>query len=162
MSTALGDAGAAKATAAIARQMQKLLAADVVYAAVVRPEINGVLADNGIEGDDVPKSAFLPGRDQVAGRKRGQRGARRGQRRRTGAATAGVHGLGLIGVSINGTELGEEAADASPPKKRRKSKSQVAEPGRIDRERRSASRSPSTAATLHGSIERSAPAKPRP
>ena len=60
MSTALGDAGAAKATAAIANQMQKLLAADVLYEAVVRPEINGVLADNGIEGSDVPKSAFLP------------------------------------------------------------------------------------------------------
>ena len=41
-------------------QMRKLLASDVLYAAVVRPEINGVLADNGIEGDDVPKSVFLP------------------------------------------------------------------------------------------------------
>ena len=41
-------------------QMQKLLASDVLYATVVRPEINGVLADNGIEGDDVPESVFLP------------------------------------------------------------------------------------------------------
>ncbi len=61
MSTALGDVGSEKATAAIAKQMQKLLASDVVYASVVRPEINGVLADNGIEGGDVPKSVFLPG-----------------------------------------------------------------------------------------------------
>ena len=60
MSTALGDEGSAKATAAIARQMQKLLAADVLYASVVRPEIDGVLADNGIEGSDVPESVFLP------------------------------------------------------------------------------------------------------
>ena len=60
MSTALGDVGAEKATAAIAKQMRTLLASDVIYAAVARPEINGVLADNGIEGDDVPKSEFLP------------------------------------------------------------------------------------------------------
>ena len=60
MSTALGDVGSEKATAAIANQMEKLLASDVLYAAVVRPEIDGVLADNGIEGDDVPQSVFLP------------------------------------------------------------------------------------------------------
>ena len=52
---------------------------DVLYAAVVRPEIDGVLADNGIEGDDVPKSAFLPD-GTMARRKRGQLGARLGQR----------------------------------------------------------------------------------
>ena len=44
MSTALGDAGAEKAIAAIAQQMQKLLAGDVLYEQVVRPEIDGVLA----------------------------------------------------------------------------------------------------------------------
>ena len=40
--------------------MQKLLASDVIYETVVRPEINGVLANNGIEDSDVPKSVFLP------------------------------------------------------------------------------------------------------
>ncbi len=60
MSTALGNVGAAKATAAIAAQMQKLLASDVLYAAVARPEIDGVLESNGIEGANVPKSVFLP------------------------------------------------------------------------------------------------------
>ena len=40
--------------------MQKLLASDVLYEQVVRPEINGVLASNGIDGSDVPKSTFLP------------------------------------------------------------------------------------------------------
>jgi hypothetical protein len=106
MSTALGDAGAAKATAAIAAQMQKLLAADVLYATVVRPEINGVLADNGIEGSDVPKSVFLPDAttwleessvEEALGGISGE------------AATPGVHGLGLVGVSISGTELAEGA-----------------------------------------------------
>ncbi len=106
--TALGDAGSAKATAAIARQMQKLLGADVLYSTVVRPEINGVLEANGIEGSDVPASAFLP-----EGAKWLQEssvssalGAISGS---TGAATPGVHGLGLGGVSVNGTELIEGA-----------------------------------------------------
>jgi hypothetical protein len=107
MPTALGDAGAAKATAAIARQMRKLLAADVIYASVVRPEINGVLAANGIEGSDVPASVFLPDETKwleestVSTALSSVSGSSAG-------ATAGVHGLGLSGVSINGTELGEE------------------------------------------------------
>jgi CARDB protein len=113
MSTALADEGAAKATAAIARQMQKLLGADALYAAIVRPEINGVLAANGIEGSDVPKSVFLPEgtkwleESAVSAALGGINGSS------TGSETTGLHGLGLLGVSINGTELGEEAASVS-------------------------------------------------
>lgn len=112
MPTALGDAGAAKATAGIARQMRKLLAADALYAAVVRPEIDGVLADNGIEGSDVPASVFLPEDTQwleesaVADALGGVSGG-------GGSPTSGVHGLELSGASINGTELGEEAVGVS-------------------------------------------------
>jgi hypothetical protein len=112
MPTALGDAGAERAIAGIARQMQKLLAADALYATVVRPEINGVLASNGIEGSDVPESVFLPDgtkwleEDSVSA----ALGAISGS---TGAATPGIHGLELSGVSVNGTELGEEAAGVS-------------------------------------------------
>jgi hypothetical protein len=106
MSTALGDAGAPKATAAIARQMQSLLAADVLYEQVARPEINGVLENNGISDSDVPKSTFVPDgtkwleEDTVAEALGAISGA-------TGTTTAGVHGLGLIGTSVNGTELVE-------------------------------------------------------
>jgi hypothetical protein len=112
MSTALGDAGAAKATAGIARQMRKLLAADVLYEAVVRPEINGVLAGNGIEGSDVPPSVFLPEgtkwleEDSVSA-------AVSAISDSSGAAGPGVHGLGLLSVSINGAELGEETVAVS-------------------------------------------------
>ena len=42
------------------RRCRSCSASDVLYATVVRPEINRVLADNGIEGDDVPESVFLP------------------------------------------------------------------------------------------------------
>jgi hypothetical protein len=108
MGTALGDAGAAKATAAIARQMQKLLASDVVYETVVRPEIDGLLADEGVSGSDVPKSSFLPSPDWIEESKVSTAlGAVSGS---TGAATPGLHGLGLAGVSVNGTELSQETA----------------------------------------------------
>jgi hypothetical protein len=108
MPTALGDAGAEKAAAGITRQMQKLLGADVLYAAVVRPEINGVLADNGISGDDVPESVFLPEgtewleEDAVSAAIESVSGG-------AAANDGAIHGTELTGVSINGTELGEEA-----------------------------------------------------
>jgi hypothetical protein len=118
MGTALGEAGAAQATSVIAAQMQKLLAADVLYANVVRPEIDGVLASNGIEGDDVPKSAFLP--DGTKWLDESTVSTALGAISGGGeAAAAGVHGLGLGAVSINGTELVPEgettvSAEESP------------------------------------------------
>jgi CARDB len=108
MSTALGDVGSEKATAGIALQMQKLLSADVVYESVVRPEINGVLESNGIQGDDVPKSVFLPEwtkwlEESAVGSALGSVNGS------TAASTGGLHGLGLIGTSVNGTELTAES-----------------------------------------------------
>lgn len=104
MSTALGNVGAAKATADIAKQMQKLLAGDALYAAVVRPEIDSVLQSNGVEGSDVPKSVFLPGGTKWLDPSTvsAALGAVSGS---TAAATPGIHGLGLEGAGINGTEL---------------------------------------------------------
>jgi hypothetical protein len=108
MRTALGDAGAAKATAGIARQMQKLLAADVVYETVVRPEIDGVLEANGISDSDVPESTFLP--DGSKWLDESTVSAALGQVSGSTAGTSGIHGLGLSAVSVAGTELGEETA----------------------------------------------------
>jgi hypothetical protein len=112
MPTALAEAGAAKATAAIARQMQKLLAADVVYETVTRPEINGKLADNGIDGDDVPKSTFLPSGTKWLdeGEVKTALGGVNGSS--GGTATPGVHGLGLLGVRVNEAELNPEAPNS--------------------------------------------------
>jgi hypothetical protein len=112
MSTALGEVGSEKAMAAIARQMQKLSASDVVYASVVRPEINRVLADNGIEGDDVPESVFLPegtkwlDENTVISALSSVSGGGGEE------ASNGVHGLGLIGTAINGTALTPETTTA--------------------------------------------------
>ena len=112
MPTALGEAGAAKATAAIARQMQKLLAADVIYESVTRPEIDGKLADNGIEGSDVPKSTFLPDGTKWLDEAEVQSALGKVNGSTTEATTGGVHGLGLLGVRIGETELVAEAPNA--------------------------------------------------
>jgi hypothetical protein len=113
MPTALGDQGSAKAVAAITNQMQKLLAADVIYANVVRPEIDGVLAANGIEGSDVPKSVFLPDGTKWLEESAVSSGLGAISGNASGEVTGGIHGLELSGVSINGTELGEETATVS-------------------------------------------------
>lgn len=109
MSTALGEVGARKATDAIARQMQRLLASDQLYAAVARPEINAALAANGIEGSDAPENVFLAEGTKwldastvgaALASVEGAVGA---------AATPGVHGLGLLATSVSGTQLTAEA-----------------------------------------------------
>jgi hypothetical protein len=108
MSTALGDVGAGKATAKIAKEMQTLLGSDVLYAEVVRPEINGVLESNGIEGSDVPKSVFLA--EGTKWLDEATVSAALGSVSGSSAtSTSGIHGLGLFGTSIGGTELVAES-----------------------------------------------------
>jgi hypothetical protein len=108
MPTALGDAGAERAMAGIAKQMQNLLASDIVYEQVVRPEVDGVLADNGVSGDDLPKSSVLPDEKWLEESTVSDAlGAISGN---SGSASPGVHGLGLGTVSVNGSELVEGGA----------------------------------------------------
>lgn len=152
MSTALGDAGAAKATAAIARQMQKLLAADVLYATVVRPEINGVLAANGVEDSDVPKSVFLPDETKwleestVSAALGGVNGS-------TAASTPGVHGLGLSTVTLNGAELSEGAPATASAEETPEVEVTVENQGTATENGITVSVSVSGGHTLQGSIE---------
>jgi CARDB len=108
MSTALGDVGSEQAMRSIAMQMRKLLGADVLYAAVVRPGINNVLAANGIDGSDVPKSVFLADEtrwldeSEVSAALASVSGS-------SGGSVSGLHGLGLISTGVNGTELSAES-----------------------------------------------------
>lgn len=107
MSTALGDAGRDKAIEGIAVQMRTLLASDVLYSQVVEPEINGVLADQGIEGSDVPDSLFIPN-DDTKWLDSSTIDSSLGQVTGAAAATTpGPHGTGLVGASIDGTALQE-------------------------------------------------------
>jgi len=109
MRTALGDAGAEQAMAAIARQMKKFFASDVIYEDVARPEIDSVLASNDIEGSDVPESTFLP--DGTKWLDESEISTALGSiSGSAGTATPGLHGLGLIAVSVNGTELADGVA----------------------------------------------------
>ena len=110
MSTALAQEGAARATAAIANQMQKLLASDVVYEQIVRPEIDHELEANGVEGGEMPRSSFLPSTEWIEESK--VSAALSSVSGATGAATPGVHGLELVGVSVNGVELSTEGANS--------------------------------------------------
>ena len=103
---ALGDAGAQKATEAIARQMQKLLAADVIYEQVARPEVDAVLADNGVNDSDLPKSTFLPDEKWLDPTTVGDAFA---EVSGGGADVSGVHGTEIAGVTVNETELIEGA-----------------------------------------------------
>ncbi|HET8813833.1 MAG TPA: CARDB domain-containing protein [Solirubrobacterales bacterium] len=105
MSTALGDAGVEKAMMGIAKQMQKLLAADVIYEQVARPEVDGVLASNGISDSDLPKGSFLPDEKWLDESTVSE--ALGGVSGSGGTATPGVHGTELTGVVVNGTELVE-------------------------------------------------------
>jgi hypothetical protein len=111
MSTALGDVGSEQAIKTITKQMGVLAASDVIYASVVRPEINAVLEGSSIEGDDVPKSVFVPNGTEWLdeGNVSSALGSVSGA---SGGEVSGIHGLGLLGTSINGTELSTEVATA--------------------------------------------------
>jgi hypothetical protein len=86
--------------------MQKLLASDVVYEQVVRPEVDGVLANKGISDSDLPKDAFLPDEKWLDETEVGEAlGAISGE----SADVSGVHGTELSAVTVNGTELVEGA-----------------------------------------------------
>jgi hypothetical protein len=152
MSTALGDAGSANATTAIASQMQDLLASDVLYEQVVRPEIDGVLASNGIDGSDVPKSTYLPEGTKWLDETTVE-SALSSISGSTGAATPGVHGLGLVGVSLNGTELVEGTAAVVSGEETPEVEVQVQNQGESTENGVSVSVSVNGGNTLEGTIE---------
>lgn len=107
MNTALGEVGAEKAMSGVARQMQKLLAADVIYETVVRPEVDGVLAEEGISGNDLPQASFLPDEKWLeASTVEDALGAISGG---IDSNVSGVHGTEITGVTVNATELVEGA-----------------------------------------------------
>jgi hypothetical protein len=103
---ALGEAGSDTAVTAIARQMRTLMASDILYAAVVRPEINAVLADNGIEGDDVPKSEFIPAGNGISWLQPDTIRTALGRVSGGGATSSQCPcGTGLVATALDGTPL---------------------------------------------------------
>jgi hypothetical protein len=152
MSTALGDVGSEQAMTTIAKQMRRLLASDELYAAVTRPEIDGVLAANGIEGSDVPKSVFLP--DETRWLDEGEVSSALGSvSGSTGSETPGIHGLGLIGTSVNGTELSAESTTSVASEGTPEVEVEVANQGESTENGISVSVSVSGGTTLSGTID---------
>jgi hypothetical protein len=152
ISTALGDVGSEQATKGIAKQMQKLLGSDVLYAAVVRPEINGVLATNGIDGSDVPKSVFLA--DETRWLDEGEVSAALGSvSGSSSGSVSGVHGLGLISTSVNGTELVAESTSSVSSEGTPEVEVEVANQGESTENGVSVSVSVSGGTTLSGTID---------
>ena len=107
MSFALGEAGRDAAISDIAHDMRTLLASDILYEVVVRPEINNVLADNGIDDRDVPESQFLP--DGTAWLDESKIDSALSGVSGSSSATTGSCpcGTGLIGVTVSGTTVAE-------------------------------------------------------
>jgi hypothetical protein len=104
IATALGSEGRTEAVDKIAFQMKAMLASDVLYRQIAKPEMEQTLSANGIDDVTIPPSKFLPDDSwldpstvedalaQVSG----------------GTATVpGIHGLGLIQTSIAGQVLEE-------------------------------------------------------
>jgi hypothetical protein len=102
---ALGSADAAEpATNQISGQMQKLLASDVIFSQRVAPLIKEGLDDNGVTGQTIASSKFLPNLGwlnpgTVAARIGGQGGGANQQ------TTPGPHGHGLVSTEAGGVTL---------------------------------------------------------
>lgn len=102
-----GSAAAASgAINKVAGQMQAFLASDVIYSQRVIPYVKQALDANGIGGQEIATSNFLPNLgwlnpDSVASRLN----ARLGGRSPTGTPAPGTHGHGLTSVAVGGITL---------------------------------------------------------
>jgi hypothetical protein len=108
--TALGDQGEAADAAInqIASQMQAFVTSDVLYQARVVPLIKHALDDNGVAGQPIARSRFLPDvawmSPQFVAGKLGQTLTNNGTR--PGQPTGpGLHGTGLLGTAYGNTTL---------------------------------------------------------
>ena len=103
---ALGDESRRQGSEGVARQMQVFLASDVIYAGRFRPNLTEVLQEQDISGVTVPASAFIPDiewlqPERVADAISSVRSGRSGD----DEASGGLHGNGLVGVSLGGMAL---------------------------------------------------------
>jgi hypothetical protein len=104
--TALGDERQREGSDNIVEQMQVFLASDVVYLARFRPSLGAALEDEGLATEvSVPDRRFVPDiewlqptfvADAISGIRTGEGGA---------GAAPGLHGNGLVSVSLGGVAL---------------------------------------------------------
>jgi hypothetical protein len=97
---------AAGAINKISGQMQQFLASDVVYSQRVIPYIKQTLDDNGIGGQQIATSSFLPSLSWLSPAFTGSKlNARVGGRSPNGTPAPGTHGHGIDSTSIGGVTL---------------------------------------------------------
>jgi hypothetical protein len=109
------NASAFTAMQKIAGQMRAFLASDVLYSQRVVPLIRDAFDANGITGQNIVSSQFLPSDGWLSTTKVAARvnpNATEGSR--TGTAAPGTHGHGLISTSIGGTQLTTDTANRIP------------------------------------------------
>lgn len=104
--TALGREGRDEAVDRIAAQMQAFLASDVIYTQRSVPAMQNALADEGITGERIAASQFLPDIDWLTPRQVGDAlGEVRGGGGRQQENTGGLRGLALVQATIAGAAL---------------------------------------------------------
>jgi hypothetical protein len=102
------QAGAQDALRRVAGQMQAFLASDVTYSQRVAPLIKETLDDNGISGQRIAQSQFLPSLGWLDPGQVAQRlnpAAANGTATPNGIVAPGLHGHGLVSVSAGGVSL---------------------------------------------------------
>jgi hypothetical protein len=103
---ALGDESRRQGSEGVARQMQVFLASDVIYAGRFQPSLRDALENEDLGEVRTPDSAFIPDiewlqPERVASAITGLRTGSSGD----DTATGGLHGNGLVGVSLGGVAL---------------------------------------------------------
>jgi hypothetical protein len=104
--TAQGRTGAAAAVESIAGEMRAFDASDVVFAWRVEPLIKEALDRNGVGGQRIPTSAFLPSIDWLDPTKvAAALGTSISGGSKRGPAAPGLHGFGLQSVTAGGVTV---------------------------------------------------------
>jgi hypothetical protein len=106
LQVALGDQNRRQGSDDVAKQMQVFLASDIIDTQRFRRELFDVLRAQSLSAPALPKTGFVPDiqwlqPDFVANQVNGLRTGTGGG----GAATPGLHGNGVAGVSLGGTAL---------------------------------------------------------
>jgi hypothetical protein len=111
--TAQATGGASQtAIVQITGQMQQFLASDVVYSQRVIPLVKKALDDNGLKGQTISSSQFLPSISWLDANEVAKRlGGSVSPNRPNGPVAPGTHGHALSSTSVNGTDLSTSSAN---------------------------------------------------
>jgi hypothetical protein len=113
VTAAAGRTETADAIQAIQERMGSLYASDILWSQVAAPEIEDVLQNEGVEGQDLPAGNFMP-ENATDWLEQTKVAEAFGSLTAAGAATSGTHGLGLLGTTIGDTTLSPDSTTTVP------------------------------------------------